>query len=827
MSFRKLYRIHFRFYFHFLFFSLCLAALGLPASAAGQGQGTIRGRILDPLGDPIPLAKTALVRKQTVLESQTTNAEGVFEFASMPSGRYSVRVEATGFQPQESALVFLPQNETVDIELTLPIGTLRQQIVVSATGTEMSASQVGATLSVIDRQQLDAANKLDVLESLRLVPGAQIVQTGQRGGITSLFLRGGNANFNKVLIDGVPANDIGGGFNFENLAVGGVEQLEILRGPNSVLYGADSLGSVVNVTTRRGTSGVPEFIYSADGGNFRTFRQEASLAGAYRQFDYFSDFSRFDTRNSLPNNAFHNGTYAGNFGWKASQATNLRLTLRHTAVALGSPNALDFYGIPDDSSQRARTTHIGITAQNRTTTRWHNQVRFASSQLNSHFTNPSPTGEPFDPFGFGANFLGEQVTLQGADGFSVTGRAILDFGGVYPQLFDVTTTRQSVYGQSDYSLKPDLTATFGFRFENARGFTEFAGSRSPTDRKNFSYFLQAHGRILPRVYLTAGVGLEDNAVFGFAATPRVSLGYYLWQPASGAFFSDTKLRFNFGKGIKEPSIFNEGSSLFQLLSGLPDGASLISQFGVTPIGAERSRSFDFGFDQGMWGGRARLSVTLFHNRFFDLIEFVSKDVLPQLGVPTEVAAATPFGATINSSSFRALGAETELVARLSNGLHLRGEYTYLGAVVTDSFSSGSLTPAINPDFPGIPIGAFSPLVGGRPFRRAPHSGSLVVGYSKRQFGLTLSGYFVSGQDGSTFLSDPFFGNSLLLPNRNFNSGYQKFDLSGRFALNRVITFYTSVENLLSQHYHPAPGFPAPPLTFRSGIKIRLGGEGWR
>lgn len=825
MSFLNHYRSRF---YYLLLPSLCFLALGLPFPASGQGpQGIIRGRALDPLGDAVPYAKATLLQKSTGVASQTTDQEGVFEFAAVNSGRYYVRVEATGFQTGESETVFLPPGGTVEIDLTLPIGTLRQQFVVSATGTELPASRVGASLSVIDRQQFDAANKLDILEALRSVPGAQIVQTGQRGGSTSLFLRGGNANFNKVLIDGVPANDIGGGFNFANFSTTGVEQLELLRSPNSVLYGADSLGSVVNIVTRRGASSVPEFTYSADGGNFRTVRQEASLAGAIRQFDYFSDFSRFDTRNSLPNSAFHNGTYAGNFGWKANRATDVRLTVRHTTVALGLPGALDFYGIPDDSSQRARTTHIGITVQNQTTARWHNRVRFASSRLKSRFRNPSPTGEAFDPFGFGANFLGNQVTIQGANGFSVTGRAILDFGGAYPQFFDVNTTRQSLYAQSDYSLKPDLTATFGFRFENARGFTESSGSRSPTERKNFSTFLQAHGRIWRRAYLTAGVGLEDNAVFGFAATPRVSLGYYLRQGTSGAFFNDTKLRFNFGTGIKEPSIFHEGSSLFNLLAGLTNGASLISQFDVSPIGPERSRSFDFGFDQRLWDGRARLGVTFFHNRFFDLIEFVSKDVLPQLGVPTAAAAATPFGATINSSSFRALGVETEFVAQLNNGLRLQGEYTYLGAVVKESFSSGALQPAINPAFPGIPIGAFSPLVGNRPFRRAPHSGSLVVGYSKGNFGLTLSGYFVGRQDGSSFLSDPFFGNSLLLPNRNFNSGYQKFDWSGRYSLNRGITFYTSIENLLSQRYHPAPGFPAPPLTFRTGVKIRLGGEGWR
>ena len=87
-------------------------------------------------------------------------------------------MEAAGFQTSESEAVYLPTEGTLDIELTLPIGTLRQQFVVSATGSELSASQVGASLSVIDRQELEAVNKLDLFEVMRLVPGAQIVQTG-------------------------------------------------------------------------------------------------------------------------------------------------------------------------------------------------------------------------------------------------------------------------------------------------------------------------------------------------------------------------------------------------------------------------------------------------------------------------------------------------------------------------------------------------------------------------------------------------------------------------------------------------------------------------
>src|SRR4029077_19096107 len=105
----------------------------------------------------------------------------------------------------------------------------------------------------------------------------------------SLFVRGGESNFSKVLIDGIPVNDVGGGFEFANLGSTGVDRVEVLRGPNSVLYGSDALGAVINVTTRRGVSLVPQFELSSEGGNFATLRNDASVAGAIRQFDYFSE----------------------------------------------------------------------------------------------------------------------------------------------------------------------------------------------------------------------------------------------------------------------------------------------------------------------------------------------------------------------------------------------------------------------------------------------------------------------------------------------------------------------------------------------------------
>src|SRR6185436_8010202 len=110
------------------------------------------------------------------------------------------------------------------VEIALAIG-LKQEVVVTASATETSAAQVGAPVTVIDRQVLDDLGKGSVAEALRLVPGSQVVQTGGRGGLTSLFVRGGASNFNKVLIDGVPAEDIGGVFDFSDLVAMGVERI--------------------------------------------------------------------------------------------------------------------------------------------------------------------------------------------------------------------------------------------------------------------------------------------------------------------------------------------------------------------------------------------------------------------------------------------------------------------------------------------------------------------------------------------------------------------------------------------------------------------------
>jgi vitamin B12 transporter len=776
------------------------------SSSQAQSTTSLRGKIVDPLGSRVPAAKVILLEGDKEIVDAKSDGQGSFSLVVPKEGRYSLRVEATGFATQTIPVDIGKDAKTEELTVTLSIGRLAQQVVVSATGFAIPEAQVGASVSVIDSEQIDALNKLDVLENLRLVAGAQVVQTSQRGGATSLYIRGGESDFNKILVDGIPVNEIGGAFDFAQLSNNGVDNLEVFRGSNSVLYGSDALSGVVNVTSAHGMTAIPELKYSADGGNFGTLHQDISLSGLLHGLDYLSEFSDFQTQGSYQNDYFHNETVSTNVGWQINPTTGVRATFRHVATGVGSPNGILFYGISDQAWQTNRNTFGSVSVQQQTTEKWHNSVQLSFARSNSLYVDPFQVGEP----SFG-NTLGNTVTIRGANGYNVTGQAILDFAGTYPEVSPDNEARRSLYAQSDYQFFKDWTGIFGFRYEHEDG--------EGITRDNYSTMLQGHGSIAHRLFTTFGVGLEHNSFFGFAATPRVSVAYYVRKPSNAGVFGETKLKFNFGKGIKEASTFQQSGALVDVLS-----PALITQYNVGPIGPERSRTYDFGLEQRLWNGRSLLGITFFDNNFYNLIAFLSPGDLISIGVPPAVANGTPtFGAYVNATSEWSKGFEVESKTDLGHGFLFQGEYTYLDGLVTKAFGD----PSFNPLFPTIPIGAFSPLEGNRPFHRAPHSGSLSLFYNRKKFGAALSGYLVGRRDDSTFLSDANFGNTMLLPNRNLAPGYQKFDLSMSYSLTHYAKIYTGIENLFSQHYQPAFGFPGAPFEIRAGMTFIIGGErGW-
>jgi vitamin B12 transporter len=804
---------------------ICLFAfsLSIPLLAAEQLHGTVK----DPLGAVVAGATVQLLSGSAVVKTMKSDASGSYAFEVSEPARYRVRAVAPTFQSATSDSIYITRSTKAELNVTLATQTLTQEVSVVASATPTPIAQIGTSVTVLTADNYRQFT--EVQDPLRLIPGLQVTQTGQLGGTTGLSIRGASTDANKVLIDGVPVNDIGGTVEFANFSTVGIQQIEVLREPNSALYGSDALAGVVSMTTAHGTTTLPLFTYAGDGGNFNTYHQELSASGVARQLDYYGAFGRLDSRNNLPNDAFHNATYVGNFGWDPNPANDLRFTVRHLSVSGNQPNAVLLYGIPDDAAQNAQNSYYAGSWNNQANAKWHNEIRYGGLRLNSQYNDFAATGIP-DPSGSG-NFLGAPITIQGANGYSVTGQAIFQYAGTeYPNYYVANTERDFVYAQTDYRINPHIVALGGFKYEAERGSTVYTGSGpSIISRGNYSYTLQLSGDIGNRLYYNIGSGIEDNGLFGLAGTPRASVAYYLARPSSSSWLSGTKLHASFGKGIKEPSVYQQTTSLFDTIAALPNGSQLIAQYGISPIGPENSRTYDGGVDQELWNGRARIGLTYFHNEFTNGVEYVPESGLIQLGVPPTLPGIA-YGANVNSLAFRSMGAELEAEYKISNQLFARGGYTYTDAVVQNSFSSDqgigeSFNPAGN--FSTIPIGADSPLVGARPFRVAPHTGYFGLNYRRSKFYSSLTGTLVSRRDDSDFLSyDANYGPTMLLPNRNLDGAYQRLDLSGGYQFTPRLSAYLNMQNLLSEHYVQAFGYPALPFTFRSGIKINFGGESW-
>jgi vitamin B12 transporter len=257
----------------------------------------------------------------------------------------------------------------------------------------------------------------------------------------------------------------------------------------------------------------------------------------------------------------------------------------------------------------------------------------------------------------------------------------------------------------------------------------------------------------------------------------------------------------------------------------------IANYNVGQLTAERSRTYDVGVDQNIRGERLVLKAGYFHNVFDHQLEAVRYNALEQyFNIPTPLAEQI-YEAYLNSLAYRAQGFETEIDWQPLRHVQVRGGYTYLDTRVVQSFANDAVnanqgTPTVNPNFPGIAIGAVSPLVGARPFRRAPHTGFFAVEYVHSHVAFGLKGALSSRSDDSTFLGglDTTGGNSLLLPNRNLDYGYAKLDGNLSLVVSRHMTAYSELDNLLGQQHIGPIGYPGLPFTVRAGLKYRFGGD---
>jgi iron complex outermembrane receptor protein/vitamin B12 transporter len=826
-----------------LYGALC-AILFLFASTAHAG--VIHGVVTDTTGSVVKGATIVLYSGGKFVSSTVSMADGTYQFTTGRAGRFAIQISADTFQQLAAPVFYAGAGDNIERNLVLEPEWVHQSVVVTATGTPVAQPQTSSETSVL--AQLDLERREDFIDALRMEPGAVVVQAGQRGAQTSLFLRGGDSNAAQFLFDGVNVDEIGGIFDFGNTSTTGVESVEVYRGANSSLFGADAASGVVSFTTPRGASYTPVLTFNGDLGNLHTARNQLELRGSRNRLDYYGAYSWLQSENDLPMDRYHLGSAAGNFGWQPTANLQFRGTAHYSVAATGVPNAWNFYYIADDRKQSDQNLYVSGSVDYQLTPDFHNQLRYGAARKREQSMQWYPAGicipagscdAPEGTAGAG-NWYGEDVTIRGANGTQVVGQAILDYStanfSVYPNRLDLVTNRDQVNYEGDFHFTPHLTGLIGFRYENERG-----AEREPVyflddegERNNYDYLAEVHGDFKGRLFYTLGGSLQRYTIIGTQTSPRGGVAFYLFKPKPGI-FNGTRLTFNFADAVREPTLADQSGSLYTFLEN-NGGQQTIQQLNIPQLAAPTARTWEGGVDQAFLGERILFHVNFFHNEFGRQIEDVGVGLIPQL-LPNLTAAQQQqleaalnndgaFSLDVNSEAFRALGVESHVEAGIGKSIFLRGGYTYLDTVVQRSFSSDeeALLGGYAPTYGGIPIGIYSPLKGARPFRRPPHTGFISASYAGKRWTLASTAAFSSRSDDSTYLGymDINQGNSLLLPNRNLDSAFAKVDFGGSFRLWSHLAIYGQAENLTNDQHIAPIGYPSLPFNFRLGLRIQVG-----
>jgi iron complex outermembrane receptor protein/vitamin B12 transporter len=805
----------------------------LTASASLAFAAEVHGRVTDPLGAPVAGAELALLQGGKIVSSGRSAGDGTYTLHTGQSGHFYVVVVSQTFRQMSTPTFYAGVLDSHLQNVVLEPARINQQVVVTATGTPTPQAQVSAAITVIPQPEF--RNRAILVDAMRQSPGTFLVQQGMYGGITSLFVRGGNSAANRVVLDGVPIENIGGVFDYSTLATTGIKSFEIYRGANSTLYGADAAAGVVNLETPRGTTSFPSLLYEGDAGNFHTYRNAVQAGGTWHKLDYYGGFDALRSSNALPQDEYHMNTETANLGYAISGTTSLRVTARNTDAAVGLPGAYNFTALTNDGKQSDQNIYLSGTVENQTTESWHNLLRYGLTRKREQTAQWYPAGVPitFESDGFSyTNYYGLPVRIRGANGYSAVGQVLMNdgaaFGGVYPNSSDSANNRDQLYFQSDFRFTPHLTGLLGFRYMDERGSYNNPAFflKEQLERSNYDYIGQFAGDFKNRLFYAVSGVIEKNQLYGTVGQPRIGLAYFPVRPGGGIAHG-TKLTFNFSKGVQEPDLNSQLGSLQGILEQF-GYADLIAKYNVPPIGGQTSRSYDGGVEQTFLNERLLMKALYFHNEFGNQIEFVDGLTLPLIGVNPTVAQTIENvfgGASVNSLAFRAQGAEVELESQISSHIFARGGYTYTDGATQRSFSSDAIGPQENPFFPGVDIGVSSPLIGARPFRRAPHVGFAGVTYTTPKWFLQVQGSFASRSDDSTFLSsfDSLAGdNSLLLPNRNLDSAYAKVDVGGSYQVKPWVAVYGQLDNLVSDQHIGPIGYPSLPFTFRAGMRFSVG-----
>ncbi|AMN48415.1 TonB-dependent receptor [Steroidobacter denitrificans] len=495
-------------------------------------------------------------------------------------------------------------------------------IVVTATRFAQSASDVGQSISVIDEQSLIARQNDAIVDVLRTVPGVSFVRNGGVGTSTSLFIRGAESDHTVVLIDGVKLNDPsapGGGFNFGNMLLGNVTRVEALRGSQSIVWGSQAIGGVVNLTTAEPTEvfkGVAKLEYGSHGTSQagvnlsqRFGRVAASMGVNGYDTDGISAFNKArggrekdDYRNISANAKFTidltDDAWLDLRGWYSKAKTGID----------GFPPPTYAFG---DTREEARTREaVGYAGVNfdLLAGRFHNRVAYAYTETSR--TNEDPDSIPI-------------------------------------QTFDADGENARFEYQGTFEFTPKLASGFGLESETSKfNSSSYGGPVTRGKARIDGAYLQLIGKPIDHFTIIAGVRRDDHDEFGGRTNVGGSLA---WSPNQGS----TTLRASYNEAFKAPSLYQ-----------------LQSEYGNGLLTPETAESWDVGLAQRFWRDKGEIGVTYFIRDTKDLINFVSC-AAPLAGICTN----RPFGTYDNVAQARADGFELTLALEPVNGLMIQTNYS--------------------------------------------------------------------------------------------------------------------------------------------------------
>ena len=639
---------------------------------------------------------------------------------------------------------------------TLPVAAQAQptleapadaDIVVTATRTPQSIQQIGSAIDVITAEEIEKSSVKDVSDVIRRVPGVTLTQAGGPGRVQTVRIRGGDVRHTLVLIDGIRVNDpssTGREFDFSNLVLADVERIEVLRGPQSALYGSDALGGVINIITKRG-SGPPRGSLSVEAGRYGTKEMKGSVSGGNEQVDYSFGFAGFDTAGFSafgyrvkrlrplapiggfePDNAQRFG-FAGRIG--ANLTDGLRLEVGGNVSRNRAQYDAAFLPFPDTPSQADSTLMNGY-------------ARLIADSFGGALRSTVTA------FANRTDRETRDVTFTSRPRFLTPTAGNTEFIG----------DRRGAEYQGDLKLGPIGLLTLGARIEEelADSFRQNLtppGARQRTiaaEQTTRSLFALHQVTVFERLHLSLGGRIDDVLDVERFATWRATAAYEI--PETG-----TKLRTSAGTGGKAPS-------LFQLYS---------PSFGTPGLEPEHSFGADAGIDQTVLGGAAKLSGTLFLNRYRNLIDFTADR--------TRCRPSQTFGCYFNVARARTSGAELAADIKLvPEFLRVRVAYTALEAIDVTT--------------------------GDRLARRPAHEGRV--------------GFIVTPT--SRLSIEPaivFVGSRFNLPNEKGKlPPYARFDLYTEYRLNDTFSIFGRGENLTNARFEEVRDYGTTGRALYGGIR---------